>query len=280
MTECSSPVPPLLAGLLAGLSRPLAGVVHIGAGEGGELPAFLGTACASILLVEADPEQAAALEQAADDPRIKVVQAAVSGDPAPRPFFRLNLAEMSALRTPSALRDLFPGLRILSQEKVTPADPATLLRPWLAGAGSRCLVLETPGEVLGILKALDAAGLLHSFDGIALRESVEPLYAQAEPLERIQAFLSEGSFHVEREAGPPEPERPWICARLNRASLAQQGEMDTLRSELQAATSWAEEERIARQEAERRLCQARDEILKAEGQIRLLRDILVNGPGL
>ena len=52
--------------------------------------------------------------------------------------------------------------------------------------------------------------------------------------------------------------------------------MDRL-GELREAARKAE---AARDQAEHRMRQSRDEMLKAEGQIRLLRDLLLNGPSL
>lgn len=333
-----------LAGrVLPGLPRPVAEIVHFGAGAGAELEAYLDTGAARILMVEADPEAAAGLARAgAGRPGVETVRAAVSGDPRPRPFYRMNFAELSSLSPPGRLRELFPGLRVLAEDSVTPADPAALIGAADPGGdGSRLLVLETPGESLGILEALAAAALLHRFDVICLQEAREPLYEGAAPAEAVRDRLARAGFVPAFQPDPPDPERPWLSARLDRTALERQRRIaeltkardaaqeriaaleadlaqarsraEALEADLAAARDRAEtlkaeageaaktaaarqaERDAARQETaklradlaaaeagdesrDHRIRQAREEMLKAEGQIRLLRDLLLNGP--
>lgn len=207
---------------LDGLPRPVALVAHLGAGSGEALDRWLASGAETVLLVEAEPEAAAdLLARAAGEARVRVVQAAVSGDPRPRPFHVANFADLSSLRAPApALRELFPGLRIVSDEVVTPRDPVAVLGD-LPGEdkGSALLVLETPGETLGILEALEQAGTLHRFDAICLQEGVEPLYAGAAPMAEIRDRLARAGYDIRDEAQPEDPDRPRLVARLDRAAL-------------------------------------------------------------
>lgn len=280
----------MLRGLLQGLPRPAAAIVHLGAGASTELPIYRETDAASILLVEADPEAAAELaERSQAEPRIEVQHEVISADTEPRPFFQANLPELSSLRPPHALRALFPGLRILSQKPVTPMDPVALLKGRWKEKGGRLLVLETPGETAGILEALEAAGMLQRFDAVALREWREPFYDGGAPLAACRTRLEEAGYLVEAELSPEDPDRPWLAARLNRATLERLRAAETriaeLTEERDAArraleTQSAALEKAQERASERRLERLRDELLKAEGQITLLRDLLVDGPGL
>lgn len=208
---------------LDGLPRPVALVAHLGAGSGEALDRWLASGAETVLLVEAEPEAAAdLLARAAGEARVRVVQAAVSGDPRPRPFHVANFADLSSLRAPApALRELFPGLRIVSDEVVTPRDPVAVLGESLPAEdkGSALLVLETPGETLGILEALEKAGTLHRFDAICLQEGVEPLYAGAAPMAEIRDRLARAGYDLRDEPQPEDPDRPRLVARLDRAAL-------------------------------------------------------------
>lgn len=376
--------------ILGDLPRPVARIVHIGAGTGDDLPACLASGAERILLLEADPDIAAQLAaQTAREPRVEVVAATVSADPRPRPFHRTNFPELDSLRAPAAaLKELFPGLKILSRDQVTPADPVALLGKAPAGEGCQVLVLEMPGEALGILQALQKAGLLSGFDALCLREGRQALYEGAPAAGEIRDWLGAAGFVPWFEPRPEDPERPVLIARLDRKALddrreiarltaeleearaqgaalvtgrdtaraeaeklraAQEAaeakctkltdqvgtltqERDAARSQLAVCTEALEKERAeaaklreahdtvearrvklseeiktvmeerdaartgaeklgeaqeaarkaetARDQAEQRMRQSRDEMLKAEGQIRLLRDLLLNGTEL
>lgn len=333
----------ILTSLLADLPRPIAHIVHIGAGPGGDLAAYLEACDGAILMVEAAAEPAAQLSaKAAGTPRVEVIRAAVSGDPQPRPFYEMNFPDLNSLAAPAGLKKVFPGLRVLSEQTVTPVSPAALLQDRLDPdrAGSNLLVIEAPGETLGILEALHDAGRLQAFGAICLQEGIEPLYDGAAPVAEIEGFLDRAGFRTRIEPAPQDPDRPYLAARLDLAAREQRQKLDRLgaalaekeaalaeketvigditqkleraraelgdlRTALEAAksrcaglakeTETLEAERDtlrdtleglqgqsaeAQSEHDHRLRQSREEMLKAEGQIRLLRDLLLNGPDL
>lgn len=359
---------------LSGLARPLAHVIHIGAGTGSDLPAYLKAGAGAVTLIEADPELARQLEaQIGDQTGVTVIEAAVSGDLRRRVFRRANAPELSSFRNPTGLKELFPGLRILSAEPVRPGDPVQLIKsldlPGLGPesgpeSGSTLLVIEAPGEALGILRALEAADLLMCFDAIRLQEGVARLYHKAATADEICAYLTGMGFSAALEKHPVDPERPFVNARIDRQALehkrhaealaksleqmraqnkqlsarhdaaskeaeglraelaaAQQQsferaeqirdqmaarekvgkELEGLRAELSAAQQKSREQddrigalsaareamhkeaeaaRQAQTSTEHRLAQAREEMQRADGQIGLIRDLLLHGPGL
>ena len=265
---------------------------------------YLRSGSPSVLLVDADPDQVAELTAACDAPRVSVAQAALSGDLTPRSFFRLSQPEMNSLRAPAELTALFPGLRVLSQDTVTPQDPAAFLTPWLPDEASAVLVLETPGEVLGILQSLAEAGILQRFSTIILSEATEPLYAGAAPLARIRDYLDASGFVVTCAVDPERPEHPWLFARLSTAAaelrrlqdrleaqnaafkdaqarietLTQEREaadrsIADLRKKLTSAIEQSEKDADARQDALQKMESMHAEILKAEGQIKILSEL-------
>lgn len=284
--------------ILGDLPRPVARIVHIGAGTGDDLPACLASGAEHILLVEADPDIAAQLAaQTAQEPRVEVIAATVSADPRPRPFHRNNFPELDSLRAPAAaLKELFPGLKTLSRDQVTPADPVALLGKAPAGEGSQLLVLEMPGEALGILQALQKAGLLSGFDALCLREGRQPLYEGAPAAGEIRDWLGAAGFVPWFEPQPEDPERPVLIARLDRTALdhrrdiarltaeleearaqvaALVTERDTARAELAARTEAVEKERAELAEEIRTATEASDmarsEAARLAGQVATLK---------
>lgn len=223
--------------LLAGLTSPPDLVVHIGAGAGTELPAYLAAGAGAVLLVEGRPDTAAELAARCqgEAPRVTVRQAVVSGNPGRRPFFQTNFPDLDSLRPPVDLRDLFPGLRILAADPVASVTPDTLLADRLEADGFHVLVLETPGEALGILRNLETAGLLHRFSLIGLREWRARLYEASPPLEDIVVWLREADFRTEIEPAPEDAERPWLTASPDRVAIARSAALTELKQGLAAA---------------------------------------------
>ena len=148
--------------ILGDLPRPVARIVHIGAGTGDDLPACLASGAERILLLEADPDIAAQLAaQTAREPRVEVVAATVSADPRPRPFHRTNFPELDSLRAPAAvLRALlanglqyagdpggYGGLLIEARRAMRGSFPCAhvLAREILPCARARLLTCAVPG---------------------------------------------------------------------------------------------------------------------------------------
>lgn len=289
--------------LLSDLARPVANIVHIGAGDGSDMTAYLQAEPRAVLLAEANPEAVARLETlAAEHSGVTVVEAAVSADPEKRPFHHTNFPELDSFRAPTGLTELFPGLRVLSQAPVAPTDPAQLIgRLELDGDGSNLLVLETPGESLGILETLAAAGLLVRFDAIRLREGRVQLYDGAATAGEIRDYLAGLGFAATVESTPEDPERPYLDARLDRALVTLKQEREALATALAEAEAEtqksAERNATLQQEAEtlrKQLGEAQTRVEKleqrqsaslrdlrrAEGQVDLIKDIFLRGEGL
>ena len=226
---------------LSNLSQPLAHVVHIGAGTGEAVPVWQAAGARMITLIEGDPGIAEQLEtQVGAHEGVRVVQAVVSGDLRERAFRRMNFPDLNSLRAPTGLKQLFPGLKTLSKDLVQPVDPASLVAPLGLSdtgieAGTNLLLIEAPGEALGILKALAAADLLLHFDRVQLIEARESLYNKAPPAADIAAYLVEAGFSAAFADDSPDPEQPWLIARLDRAALAQSRRFEAMSAKLAQA---------------------------------------------
>lgn len=335
----SAPVPALFDGLAAAPAH----IIHIGAGQARDLDAYMASGAAQITLIEADPDIAAALEaRVASESRVRVICAAVSATPGARPFHRASLPELNAFHAPDTAQALFPGLRLLSSESVAPVAPEDLVAGLeTAGDGPEILVIEAPGEALGIVQALAASNLLQRFERLRLQEARPSLYSGVAPVEQVQAVLTEAGFVVGADPAGDDPDMPVLIARMDRekklrhqiARLTAERDhaharIDSLRQERNAAQSRVEtleaektaaQSRIAELEtaydpaaedalrsqladmtrtcetlrealesktraladSERmtqyRLAQGREEVLRLEGQIRLIRELLLNG---
>ncbi|MEP1328054.1 hypothetical protein [Pseudophaeobacter sp.] len=216
---------------------PVSYVLHIGAGSGSEVAGYQAAGLDPIVLVEADDEAVAALQQhLGQSSAVQVVQAAVTGRSGSQQFHRCNFADLSSLSEPApALWDLFAGLEVMSREPMAGVSPQDLLAgctlPQQGGQG--LLVIEAPGEALAILRALAAVDRLAQFPLLRLQEGEVSLYRDAPGQAALQAALAELGYDSWIEADPEDPDRPYLLACQNRAAQQKDTELATLRSETQ-----------------------------------------------
>ena len=190
-------------------------VVHIGAGSGAEVPSYCEAGLIPVILAEADPEAIPHLRRLEDQfPAVRVVQAAVSARCSGLTYYRSNFSELNSLRPPSQeMRDLFPGLAILEQAPIAGTEPKTFLDTMELPAGQAgLLVLQVPGEALGIVDALAGAALLDRFSAIRVQEGLTPLYEGGSCIPVLRTRLMELGFACLMEAGSEDPDRPHLLA--------------------------------------------------------------------
>ncbi|WP_204115912.1 hypothetical protein [Shimia biformata] len=191
-------------------------LLHLGAGSGRDLAACLATDIPRLVLTEADPVRARALRRAAGkDPRVEILDLAVTDHNGPATLHHLSLPDRSGLRAPTGLKTLYPGLRALGETDVEAIDLPTLLtRTALpdprspSGPGTGILILDGHGEEAVILEQLDAAGRLIGFTDILLRLPALPLYEGAPDGDALQSWLEARDYRVAAEdrSDPDLPE--------------------------------------------------------------------------
>jgi hypothetical protein len=215
-------------------ARGLDHLIHLGAGRCSELEDHLARKPGVVLLVEADPQLAEALAaRTADLPEVRVLCAAVAGQPEFRTLHRYNLPDAGSLRPATGLRELYPGLRLLEQLPVELIDPTELLQPLQVDPeGDSLLIIDLPGEELPVLQALQAADLLHSFRELRLYCGRQSLYLESAPAEQVLQWLVDTGFDVADENGAQDSDRPCWTLRRNALMLQNRG----LRQQIEALT--------------------------------------------
>lgn len=199
---------------LADLPLPLGQVLHVGAGTGGDLAAYLAAGARAVTLVEPDPDALDALAPLVaalgPEPPVRLVAAALGGGAGL--LHRFGFPDLSSLRPPSGLKALFPGLREQGTEPVALQDPAALVRDLdLAEGQSHVLVIEAPGEGGAIVAALAGAGLLSRFDRVVVQDGAIPLYEGQMPLDAVaEALAAQGYGGFSRDLA--DPDRPHLRA--------------------------------------------------------------------
>ncbi|RLJ20548.1 hypothetical protein DJ030_06415, partial [bacterium endosymbiont of Escarpia laminata] len=195
-------------------------IVHLGAGRCSELDDYLAAKPDHLLLVEADPQLAKALQaRTTDYPQVEVINRAVAALPGPATFLRYNLPDVGSLRRPGPeLMELFPGLKTVQELQIETFDPVTLIQPLQLQVEQRNrLIIDLPGEELPVLKALQQADQLHLFEQVQLHCGRQSLYEDGEPATTVLQWLQDKGFDLLTEDDSKDPDRP--CWNLKRNKL-------------------------------------------------------------
>lgn len=189
-------------------------ILHIGAGEGHELEAYLNSNAKRIVLVEPSPTLAESLRQRARaDQRVEVQELAVNSHPELNQLSEYNLPEAASLHEPTGLRSLYPGLQRRASHTVAVLSPETLVTRLELGKGPNLLVIQAPGAEQAIIDALKEHGQLKPFEHIWVTVPEQAYYASGSRAEAVLGALETAGYTY--QAGESEnPEWPlWILCR-------------------------------------------------------------------
>jgi FkbM family methyltransferase len=291
----------LLQHIVADGRARLGAVLHAGAGACGELEAYRQLNARKIILVEADPDLAARLRARAQAPQITVVHAAVTAQDGPPAVLRvLNNPRESTVMPATRLLEQFPNLRVTHETAVETVSLSRLIEQLAPTAAlDNLLVLETPGAEFPVLSATKAEDL-QKFAWIAVRSATGPLYDGAGTAEQVHELLVCSGFRI---AVPmqPRPTAPFqsLLYQLDdrrvysaqaagyRRQLAEtvrekQNEIGEKQKEIAELVRGREEREdlLVRLEAENNEFAHRQglldqELLKAEAQVELIKDLLL-----
>jgi hypothetical protein len=272
-----------------------------------------------VVLIEGDPDLAHRLERAAAAyPWARVLPTPVGAQGGPMPWNRFNLPLLNGPLDATALTAVYPRLRrvqttTLRCEALSDVLSSLDLEPETDERRVHVLVLDVPGQESWLLASL-APELLWRFHAIVLRgcRSVLPPHGQA--AEAAPALLVQQHFTPVAKESDRNTLWPAVLMRFDRtghelAKLRRQvkqmevtlKERDRLLGELQVvsqAKATAEKlaaERLAKTveqddrirqldtqlaDANLRLELLQHEVLKAEGQLTLMKELLLKEPSL
>lgn len=207
-------------------------LIHIGAGGALTAP----EAPARVLLVEPHPVRARALERLAEgDARVTVHPVALAARDGTAELRSYNLAAHDGIAPPSALTDLFPGLRETGRQTVR----AVTVNGLLAQAGPLPApvdaIVDAPGLEGVILRDLLVSEAGAQLRRIMLHGATEPLHEGGTPLSAILHLLEEDGFRIAAR-DDADPDRPAVT--LERRS-PRVDPADGLRKERDAALAEA-----------------------------------------
>jgi hypothetical protein len=197
------------------LRHPAGTVVHVGAGTGAVIEDYRSLNPKRLLLLEGDPDSAAALrEHAAAEPVVELFSDVVARRDMSLHWYRYTLASVNGPVDRSDLVRFYPRLRLLGTQPLK----AVAFDRWLAQAvgeldseHSHVLVMDVPGQEAALLQVLPQA-LLERFEVVVLKGCAPPVPDGVVPLAFAAARLRERSFEAlgdNDDADPLWPVSAW-----------------------------------------------------------------------
>ena len=201
------------------LDRPLGTVVHLGAGNGLVLARYAALAPARVVLVEGDPDMAAALQRsAAGLPWAQVLARPVAVQAGPLAWRRYNLPSLNGPLDAAPLQLYYPRLQQTGAhtlDAVALADVLADLGLAAEASAAHVLVVDVPGQEASLLAALPQE-LLACFDLLILRGCRDALPPGGAPVAQALDQLQQRSFDVLASASGSTPLWSTTQLRFNR----------------------------------------------------------------
>jgi hypothetical protein len=188
-------------------------VVHVGAGDGSTLDAYRQLPVHRLVLAEADPEAAAALQiRFAGRPEAELHRVVLAPEAGACTWHRFNVRRFNGIVPPSpALLGFYPGLRARDGLPVTASGFAA----WLQGldidpatAKSNLLVLDLPGLEAALLQALPPKAL-DPFAWLLLRGAAAVLQPPGGDVAAALDWLDQRGYREGGDSGDAASDPLW-----------------------------------------------------------------------
>jgi hypothetical protein len=246
-----------------GLRHPAGTVVHVGAGTGAVIEDYRSLNPARLLLLEGDPDSAAALrEHAAAEPVVEVFGDVVARRDMSLHWYRYTLASMNGPVDRSDLARFYPRLRLLGAQPLK----AVAFDRWLAHAvgelddeHSHVLVMDVPGQEAVLLQALPHA-LLERFEVVVLKGCAPLVLDGVMPAAFAAARLRERSFEALGDSHDADPLWPVSAWRFD----VHGAQVRRLRASVLRLEEEQRQANLALQERDAALSAAREALAAAE----------------
>jgi len=242
--------------------RNMGAILHVGAGEGANLQEYLAARPGRLMLVEAQAANITALErQVRNRPNVQVIHAAIADRDTTvtlNGYVGTGLASVLPATGLKAAYGKHNGQ--VTTAKVPGMTMATILKALDAPRNSwNVAIIEAPGMEQTIANVLRRPALGRRFESIVMKLSRKVLFEGAAPGRATVEAMRGADFELLDCWPSDDPAWQWYRFGPNVMRLQY--------DEAQKALASAEE----------RLGKGRDEVLIAEGQISIIRDLIVRG---
>lgn len=195
------------------MSKRFSTLIWLGAGNAAE-PHGLIESAAEAILVEHRDMACAELRKKFPSVNISVRQHLLNTDAKTVEFTSYNLPELSAINSPTGLKQIFPGLKAVTSEYVSSTSVTDFIKSLKLKDCNNLLVVDIADINLALVNSLHDSDLLSYFNEIHLQAGVNELYTNAATVADICAFLTKNGY-IQEQITPIDPDLPWLKFVLN-----------------------------------------------------------------
>jgi len=189
-------------------------IVHIGAGECSEIYSYLAAEPQSVTLIEPNPEFHPHLGHlASQNRRVSVLPVAVSMAENTARLYVLNFMNLSSLRRPTVLQDLYPNLTITEEITVHTQSLSTVLDNLTFSENqANWLIIDAPGEEAALLAEIQKDDRTFAFQNIVLKCGRAAYYEDSAAGEEVLKGFQQIGYNMVADVSGEDPD--WLAYRL------------------------------------------------------------------
>jgi predicted O-methyltransferase YrrM len=129
-------------------------------------------------------------------------------------FKQFNLAEYSAINTPTGIKNLYPGLKQIANESIEGESVSDLIQSLGLEGTNNLLVVDILDINLPLLQALAEANFLPLFNQIYIQTSKIPAYESSVSTDAVAEFLQSQGYILQK-INSSDPDFAWTKASRN-----------------------------------------------------------------
>ncbi|MDV6328073.1 hypothetical protein Q5L94_08380 [Idiomarina sp. Sol25] len=217
-------------------------IVYIGAGQGDELNQLAKSLTAKHWnVVDASENNVQKLNEVKESLQeqgvsIEVQQKVVASSAEKATWYNYNLAEFNGLHKATELKALFPGLKLMSSESVTPTPLEELLDNLNVTGDNNLLVIDLPAQGLELAKALSETPYKRVFNFMCVGSQAETLFESSNTAAELKSWLLENGYHTRNEE-VDDPDFPKLHFVLSQAERKLANELKQAQEQIEQANA-------------------------------------------
>lgn len=221
-------------------------IVYIGAGQGDELNQLAKSLTAKHWnVVDADENNVQKLNEVKESLQeqgvsIEVQQKVVASSAEKATWYNYNLAEFNGLHKATELKALFPGLKLMSSESVTPTPLEALLAQLNVTGDNNLLIIDVPAQGLELAKALSETPYKFVFNFMCVSSQAERLFENSNTAAELKSWLLENGYHTRNEE-VDDPDFPKLHFVLSQAERKLANELKQAQEQIEQANAERDE---------------------------------------
>ncbi|MFD2632117.1 hypothetical protein [Idiomarina piscisalsi] len=221
-------------------------IVYIGAGQGEELKQLAQSLTAKHWsVIDGDENNTQQLTEVSESLQeqgvsIDVQQKVVATNAEKVTWYNYNLAEFNGIHKASELTALFPGLKLLNTESVTPTPVEEILAQLNITEGDNLLIIDIPAQGVALAKAVSESSYKCTFNFMCITSQTDKLFENSNSTAELKSWLLRNGYHTRNEE-VDDPDFPKMHFALSHTEWKQANELKQAQEQIEKANAERDE---------------------------------------